>query len=111
MAERTILVCDICGRPAAQSVTFKIGRRSLQKDYCEVHLQELAAGARAPRPGRRRGTVVASPAKRRGRPPKATATGAKRRGRPQKAPTAKRIARTAKAQSAAASDQGASPEN
>lgn len=88
MAERTILVCDVCGRPAAQTVTFKVGRRNLQKDYCDVHLQELAAGARTPRPGRRRGTVVASPAKRRGRPKKTVSTPAKRRGRPRKTPTA-----------------------
>jgi hypothetical protein len=80
MAERTILVCDICGQPAVQTVTFKVGRRNLQKDYCSVHLQELTAGARAPRRGRRPGAVVASAAKRRGRPPKG---GAKR-------PTAKR---------------------
>jgi hypothetical protein len=40
MAERTILVCDICGQPAAQTVTFKVGRRNLQKDYCSVHLQD-----------------------------------------------------------------------
>jgi hypothetical protein len=76
MAEQTILVCDICGQPAVQTVTFKVGRRNLQKDYCAVHLQELTAGARAPRRGRRPGAVVASPTKRRGRPPKA---GAKRR--------------------------------
>ncbi len=88
MAERTILVCDVCGRPAVQTVTFKVGRRSLQKDYCEVHLQELSAGARTPRPGRRRGTVVASPAKRRGRPKKTVSTPAKRRGRPRKTQTA-----------------------
>ena len=88
MAERTILVCDVCGRPAVQTVTFKVGRRNLQKDYCEIHLQELTVGARTPRPGRRRGAVVASPAKRRGRPPKAAGSPAKRRGRPRKARTA-----------------------
>jgi hypothetical protein len=84
MAERTILVCDICGRPAVQTVTFKVGRRSLQKDYCAAHLQELTVGARTPRPGRRRGAVVAPPAERRGRPPKSAASRAKRRGRPRK---------------------------
>jgi hypothetical protein len=77
VAERTILVCDICGRPAVQTVGLKVGRRNLQKDYCEVHLQELIAGARTPRPGRRRGVVVsASPAKRRGRPRKTQTAGA-----------------------------------
>jgi hypothetical protein len=89
MAERTILVCDVCGRPAVQTVGLRVGRRNLQKDYCEIHLQELTAGARAPRPGRRRGVVVpASPAKRRGRPPKQAASAAKRRPRPRKTKTA-----------------------
>ncbi len=72
MAERTILVCDICGQPAAQTVTFRVGRRNLQKDYCSVHLQELTVGARAPRRGRRPGQG-APVAKRRGRPPKSAA--------------------------------------
>ncbi len=72
MAERTILVCDVCGQPAVETVTFKVGRRNLQKDYCSVHRQELTAGARAPHRGRRRGAVVAAPAKRRGRPKKTT---------------------------------------
>ncbi len=89
MAERTILVCDICGRPAVQTVGLKVGRRNLQKDYCEIHLQELTAGARAPRPGRRKGVVVAaSPAKRRGRPRKQVEAAPKRRGRPRKTKTA-----------------------
>jgi len=110
MAERTILVCDICGRPAVQSVTFKIGRRSLQKDYCEIHLQELSAGARTPHRGRRRGAVVASPAKRRGRPPKSAAATAKRRGRPKKASsTAKRLGRPRKTATTIASAPEAAP--
>ncbi len=108
MGERTILVCDICGQPAVQTVTFKVGRRNLQKDYCSTHLQELTAGARAPRRGRRPG-VVASPAKRRGRPPKA-AGAAKRRGRPKKTATATRRPRktptAAALQQAAASSEG-----
>jgi len=103
VAERTILVCDICGQPAAQTVTFKVGRRNLQKDYCSVHVQELTAGARAPRRGRRPG-VVAAPAKRRGRPPKA---GAKHRGRPKKTTTATR--RLRKTPTAAAPEQAAAP--
>jgi hypothetical protein len=96
MGERTILVCDICGRPAMETVTFKVGRRNLQKDYCGIHLQELTVGARTPRRGRRPG-VVTSPAKRRGRPPKAATTAAKHRGRPKKASsTAKRPGRPRK---------------
>jgi hypothetical protein len=104
VAERTILVCDICGQPAVQTVTFKVGRRNLQKDYCAVHLQELTAGARAPRRGRRPGTV-ASPAKRRGRPPKAAAA-AKRRSGPKNTSTATR--RPRKSRTVTASEQTAS---
>jgi hypothetical protein len=71
MAEATILVCDECGRPAAESVTFRVGRRNLVKDYCQTHLQQLTRGARAPKRGRRRGAGATQP-KRRGRPPKAS---------------------------------------
>jgi hypothetical protein len=53
MAERTIIVCDVCGTPAKERVTLKVGARSLQKDLCDVHLAELLAGARAARRGRR----------------------------------------------------------
>ena len=77
MGERTILVCDVCGRPAAQTVTIKIGRSNLAKDLCQTHLDELRSGARRPRPGRRRGVVApasASAPKRRGRPRKNPAT-------------------------------------
>lgn len=56
MAEQIVLVCDVCGQPAAESVTMKMGRRSLVKDLCESHLSELTSGARPARPGRRRAT-------------------------------------------------------
>jgi hypothetical protein len=73
MGERTILVCDVCGRPAVESVTIKVGRSNWTKDLCQVHLNELTSGARKPRPGRRAGTLVApgvtASGKRRGRPP------------------------------------------
>lgn len=69
MGEKTILVCDTCGDPAAETVTIRAGRRNFTKDVCQRHLTELLDGARAPRPGRRKATVVAP--KRRGRPPKA----------------------------------------
>ena len=91
MGERTILVCDVCGRPAVQTVTIKVGRQNWAKDLCQTHIDELTAGARKPRPGRRRAVVtadsVAAP-KRRGRPPKSAAGAPKRRGRPRKAATA-----------------------
>lgn len=60
MSERTILVCDACGRPAAETVTIKSSRGSLVKDLCSTHVSELVAGARKPRPGRRKGVVAGS---------------------------------------------------
>jgi hypothetical protein len=83
MAEATVLVCDVCGRPAVQSVTIRVGQRNWVKDLCSTHLSGLTAGARTPRPGRPRATVAKTPAKRRGRP-RGTKSGAKRRGRPAK---------------------------
>ncbi|MGQ0670092.1 MAG: hypothetical protein ACT4PO_10535 [Actinomycetota bacterium] len=86
MGEKTILVCDVCGRPAVETATIKIGRRNLVKDLCASHVAEITAGARRPRPGRRRGTVAASAAapKRRGRPRKTAVAAPKKRGRPRK---------------------------
>jgi hypothetical protein len=79
MAEKTILVCDVCGRPAAETVTIKTSRGNFVKDMCSAHVAELVAGARKPRPGRRKGAVAKSTASAK----KRTATG-KRRGRPPK---------------------------
>lgn len=75
MAEKTILVCDTCGKPAAETVTIKVSRGNFVKDLCTNHVGELIAKARRPRPGRRKGVVAGAPAtdaapKRRGRPPK-----------------------------------------
>jgi hypothetical protein len=82
MAEKTILVCDACGRPAAETVTIRVGRGNFVKDLCSTHVAEMIAGARRPRPGRRKG-VVSSPAAR-------TAGPAKRRGRPRKKASARK---------------------
>jgi hypothetical protein len=86
MSEKTILVCDACGKPAAETVTIRVGRGNFVKDLCAAHVSELVSGARKPRPGRRKGVVAASSAPRKttarksaGRKP-----GAKRRGRPRK---------------------------
>jgi hypothetical protein len=49
MAERTILVCDVCGEPAAKTVTLKIGNRSLLKDLCERAAKSAKRGATAGR--------------------------------------------------------------
>lgn len=75
MAEKTILVCDVCGRPAAETITIKVSRGNYVKDLCSAHVTELIAKARKPRPGRRKGVVARASAsdatpKRRGRPPK-----------------------------------------
>jgi hypothetical protein len=87
MAEKTILVCDVCGQPASESVSFKFGRRSLTKDLCDAHLAELTTGARSARRGRRPGTVVKGSSNRQRRPRKAAVAAPKsprRRGRPRK---------------------------
>lgn len=81
MAEKKILVCDVCGRPASETVTIKVKRGNFVKDLCAVHSNELVAGARKPRPGRRPGASVK---KRTATGAKRAATGAKRRGRPPK---------------------------
>jgi hypothetical protein len=74
MAERTIVVCDVCGKPATETVTIKVARGNFAKDLCATHVTELVAGARRPRPGRPRkmaGSAEAAAApKRRGRPRK-----------------------------------------
>ena len=54
MANKTILVCDVCGAAATRSVTLLVGARRLSRDYCATHLAELTKGAR---PARRRRTV------------------------------------------------------
>ncbi|HEY5904193.1 MAG TPA: hypothetical protein VIX39_00140 [Actinomycetota bacterium] len=88
MAEKTILVCDACGRPAAETITIKVSRGNFVKDLCSNHVNELVAGARKPRPGRRKGVVAGGGAASSTRKPSArTATG-KRRGRPPKAKAA-----------------------
>jgi len=51
MAEKVVLVCDVCGEPATESVTIKVGSRTRRKDLCDAHLAELTAGTRPARPG------------------------------------------------------------
>lgn len=93
MAESVVVVCDVCGNPAVQTVTIRVGTRNLVKDFCATHLSELTAGARAPKRGRRPGTVVTtSTPKRRGRPPGSknkTSTAKRRVGRPKGSTTRK----------------------
>ena len=76
MAEKTILICDRCGKPAAETVTIRTSGGNFVKDLCSAHVSDLVAGARKPRPGRRKG-AVAKPA---------TASQPKKRGRLRKNP-------------------------
>lgn len=72
MAEQVVLVCDVCGEVARSSVAIRVDGRALTKDLCERHLQELVAGARRPRPGRRRKTVSTPSAANKGSQKKAS---------------------------------------
>lgn len=75
--EAVILVCDRGdGRPATQSIRFRLGTRNMQLDLCDRHLQELARAAHPVKRGRQRSSgtngkqgAARSTAKRRGRPP------------------------------------------
>jgi hypothetical protein len=71
MAQALVVVCDVCGSPAVETVSLKVSARSYQKDVCQKHLDEMVQGARAPRRGRPRskpaqvaGTAKRSAAKR-----------------------------------------------
>jgi hypothetical protein len=76
MAEKTILICDQCGKPATETVTIRISRGNFVKDLCSAHVNDLVSRARKPRPGRRKGAVTKPTA----------ATQPKKRGRPRKNP-------------------------
>ena len=67
MAEQLILVCDICGQPASESVNMKVNGQSYVKDYCRTHLSELLSGARKPKRGRRPGSTAGNGSSRRSR--------------------------------------------
>jgi hypothetical protein len=101
MAEKTILVCDTCGKPATESVTIKLERGNFVKDLCPAHVSEMIAGARRPRRGRPKSVAAGASAPRKSATRKsrssskskttsASKAGAKRRGRPRKTQSAKR---------------------
>ncbi len=81
MAEKTILVCDACGRPAAETITIKVSRGNFVKDLCSTHVNELVAGARKPRPGRRKGVVARSRSDQTGTHRHRSAAGGRRRAK------------------------------
>jgi hypothetical protein len=95
MAERTVIVCDVCGKPASETITIKANSGNYAKDLCAAHVAEFIAGGRRPRPGRRKGQVArkrtAGAAKKTGakktggRKPAAKKTTGRKRGRPRKA--------------------------
>jgi hypothetical protein len=94
MAEKTILVCDVCSKPAAETVTIKVARGNFVKDMCATHVNELVGGARKPRRGRPRAVVAGSAPKKptarknaaRKTAARKTTSAPKRRGRPRKKP-------------------------
>jgi hypothetical protein len=54
VAEAIMVVCDVCGKPDATSVTIRVGDRNYVKDLCGDHLTSLLKDTRAPRRGRPR---------------------------------------------------------
>src|SRR5438874_4927126 len=90
MAQKTVLVCDVCGDEPARTVTLRVAGANWQKDLCETHVTELLSGARRPRRGVRPGTKRTERAA--PRTPRATS---KRKGRPARQTRAKRSRRRA----------------
>jgi hypothetical protein len=73
-----MVVCDVCGKSAAETVRVTAKDKSYRKDLCGEHLADLLKGARAPkrgRPTRSKPTTTqpTSAPRRRGRTPKAAA--------------------------------------
>jgi hypothetical protein len=64
MAQALVVVCDVCSKPAVETVSLKVAARGYQKDVCQTHLDEMIKGARAPRRGRPRTKPAASASKR-----------------------------------------------
>lgn len=53
MANAMMVVCDVCGKPATQTVKIQIDARRVEKDLCKKHLDELKEGTRALKRGRK----------------------------------------------------------
>jgi hypothetical protein len=65
MAERTVLVCDVCGGLEAETITINVDSRKALKDLCPVHLGELMDGSRRPKRGRKPGSKNSTSVKKR----------------------------------------------
>jgi hypothetical protein len=96
MAEQLVVVCDVCGAPADETVSIRVGSRNLQKDLCTTHLAELLEGARTPKRGRRRASAPASPKR----------TSARRRTAKRSTAKAKRGTRTRRRRTAGSGGEG-----
>lgn len=51
MSEKTILVCDDCGRQAIETAKITTSRGTFERDVCALHRDQLSTGRR-PRRGR-----------------------------------------------------------
>ena len=95
MAQALVVVCDVCRKPAVETVSMKVAARGYQKDVCQTHLDEMIKGARAPRRGRpRTKPAAASAASKRKATTKRTAS-AKLTASGKRRTSAKRTARKA----------------
>lgn len=88
MAQALVVVCDVCGRPAVETVSLKVSSQGYQKDVCQAHLDEMIKGARSPRRGRPRTKPVVA-----GRTSSPKRTTSAKRKTSAKRSTAKRTAR------------------
>jgi hypothetical protein len=43
VAEKRVVVCDMCGEPAVETVTMEVRGRVLNKDLCQEDLDRLTA--------------------------------------------------------------------
>jgi hypothetical protein len=91
--EAITLVCDICGKPSAETVTIKVGARNRLKDFCAAHLAELLQNTRTPKRGRPRTRAAGAAAA--GRSGKATKSATRKRSSAAKATRKARGAKTA----------------
>jgi hypothetical protein len=58
MAERTILVCDMCDAPAVTTMKVTVKGRNYETDRCAPHLAEEMALMRPTKRGRKKATLA-----------------------------------------------------